>query len=76
MEQQMAGPPPMQGQYAPLPATSMDDVGTFNGGGYRISHRDTNTILTIQLAMGCPFIAKPGTLPGKLISSRRRAKKG
>lgn len=38
----------------------VDDVGTFNGGSYRISHRDTNTILTIQLAMGCPFDAKPG----------------
>lgn len=38
----------------------VDDVGTFNGGSYRISHRDTNTILTIQLAMGAPFDAKPG----------------
>ncbi|ATY65591.1 DUF124 domain-containing [Cordyceps militaris] len=42
-------------------ATS-DDVGTFNGGSYRISHRDCNTILTIQLAMGCPFGAKPGSM--------------
>ena len=39
----------------------VDDVGTFNGGSYRISHRDCNTILTIQLAMGCPLHAKPGT---------------
>lgn len=39
----------------------IDDVGTFNGGSYRISHRDTNTILTIQLAMGCPFDGKPGS---------------
>ena len=37
-----------------------DDVGTFNGGSFRVSHRDTNTILTIQLAMGCPFTVKPG----------------
>ncbi|RDA83549.1 hypothetical protein CP532_5359 [Ophiocordyceps camponoti-leonardi (nom. inval.)] len=37
-----------------------DDVGTFNGGSYRISHRDTNSILTVQLAMGCPFDSKPG----------------
>lgn len=43
------------GAYAP-----QDDVGTFNGGSYRISHRDTNTILTIQLAIGAPFLAKPG----------------
>lgn len=41
---------------------TVDDVGTFNGGSYRISHRDTNTIVTIQLAMGCPLDAKPGVL--------------
>ena len=35
-----------------------DDVGTFNGGSYRISHRDTNSILTLQLAMGCPITAR------------------
>lgn len=40
----------------------MDDVGTFNGGSYRISHRDSNTIVTIQLAMGCPLTAKPGVM--------------
>lgn len=40
--------------------TVIDDVGTFNGGSYRISHRDTNSVLTIQLAMGCPLTAKPG----------------
>jgi len=38
----------------------VDDVGTFNGGSYRVSHRDSNTIVTIQLAMGCPITAKPG----------------
>lgn len=43
-------------------STAQDDVGTFNGGSFRISHRDTNTILTVQLAMGCPLVAKPGTL--------------
>ncbi|RDI89894.1 hypothetical protein Vi05172_g318 [Venturia inaequalis] len=43
-------------------ATQTDDVGTFNGGAYRISHRDTNTILTVQLAIGCPLIAKPGAM--------------
>lgn len=40
----------------------VDDVGTFNGGSFRISHRDSNTILTVQLAMGCPLHAKPGTM--------------
>ena len=42
--------------------TTADDVGTFNGGSYRVSHRDTNTIVTVQLAAGCPLIAKPGEL--------------
>jgi len=46
----------------PGTATTVDDVGTFNGGSYRISHRDCNTIVTIQLAMGCPLQAKPGVL--------------
>jgi hypothetical protein len=41
-------------------STSKDDVGTFNGGSYRISHRDSNTVLTLQLAMGCPITAKAG----------------
>jgi hypothetical protein len=41
-------------------STIVDDVGTFNGGSYRISHRDSNTILTVQLAINCPFNAKPG----------------
>ena len=39
---------------------TQDDVGTFNGGSYRISHRDANTILTIQLAKLAPLHAKPG----------------
>ncbi|KAI9644201.1 hypothetical protein NHQ30_007555 [Ciborinia camelliae] len=43
-------------------STTQDDVGTFNGGSYRVSHRDTNTILTIQLAMGCPLTVKPGAM--------------
>ena len=44
-------------------AAQQDDVGTFNGGSYRISHRDCNSIITVQLAMGCPLTAKPGMLP-------------
>ncbi|PYH89839.1 DUF124-domain-containing protein [Aspergillus ellipticus CBS 707.79] len=43
-------------------STYEDDVGTFNGGSYRISHRDTNTLLTIQLAVGCPIQARPGIM--------------
>ncbi|KAF5859694.1 hypothetical protein ETB97_002535 [Aspergillus alliaceus] len=45
-----------------LSATNQDEVGTFNGGSYRISHRDTNSVLTMQLAMGCPIEAKPGVM--------------
>ena len=50
-----------------------DDVGTFNGGSYRISHRDSNSLLTLQLAMGCPLQAKPGklTIFPALVSSSR-----
>jgi hypothetical protein len=60
---------PQQPQFAGATASAgpqtitADDVGTFNGGSYRVSHRDTNTILTVQLAIGCPFTAKPGTFP-------------
>lgn len=54
--------------------TTQDDVGTFNGGGYRISHRDTNTILTVQLAVGCPITVKPGeSLPTSQYSQVHRA---
>ncbi|KAL9600503.1 MAG: hypothetical protein Q9219_003154 [cf. Caloplaca sp. 3 TL-2023] len=56
---QMPGGAPAPGHFAGVTSTQ-DDVGTFNGGSYRISHRDSNTILTLQLAMGCPLNAKPG----------------
>lgn len=55
----LAGGGPSPAQFVGAVSTT-DDVGTFNGGSYRISHRDTNTILTIQLAMGAPLHAKPG----------------
>lgn len=55
---------PTQGQFTGVQSTtgSADDVGTFNGGAFRVSHRDTNSILTLQLAMGCPITAKPGSM--------------
>ncbi|KAE8154035.1 tryptophan RNA-binding attenuator protein-like domain-containing protein [Aspergillus avenaceus] len=49
-------------QPQPAPLSNQDEVGTFNGGSYRISHRDTNSVLTMQLAMGCPIEAKPGAM--------------
>lgn len=66
---QLSGHTTASAQAAAAPASPFvgavptgDDVGTFNGGSYRISHRDCNTILTIQLAMGCPLAAKPGAM--------------
>lgn len=50
-------------------SATQDDVGTFNGGSFRISHRDSNTILTIQLAHGCPLTAKPGKSSSSRIQS-------
>lgn len=41
---------------------NVDDVGQFNGGAYRISHRDTNTIVTVQLAIGAPLHVKAGAM--------------
>lgn len=43
-------------------SVTADDVGTFNGGSYRVSHRDTNSMVTMQLAMGCPVTARPGAM--------------
>ena len=56
----MPGGAPPPGEFQGAGSTVQDDVGTFNGGSYRISHRDTNSILTLQLAMGCPISARPG----------------
>ncbi|RMD42403.1 hypothetical protein DV735_g2693, partial [Chaetothyriales sp. CBS 134920] len=53
---------PEQGSFVGVQNTFSDDVGTFNGGSFRISHRDSNSIITLQLAMGCPITAKPGAM--------------
>ncbi|WPH01739.1 Hypothetical protein R9X50_00459100 [Acrodontium crateriforme] len=58
---QMPGGAPPPGHFVGASAT-IDDVGTFNGGSYRISHRDCNTIVTVQLAIGCPLTVKPGVM--------------
>ena len=62
---------PAAGQFKGAGATQQDDVGTFNGGSYRISHRDTNSILTLQLAVGCPIQAKPGKKETLIILQKR-----
>ncbi|KAK6337514.1 hypothetical protein TWF730_002911 [Orbilia blumenaviensis] len=65
--QQNFQPQPQAGPSAPVPqagsgAISQELVGQFNGGSYRIDHRDSNTILTMNLAHGCPITAKPGSM--------------
>jgi hypothetical protein len=65
----MPGGAPPQGQFQGAGTAMQDDVGTFNGGSFRISHRDTNSILTLQLAMGCPIQAKPGQYSADPLSS-------
>jgi hypothetical protein len=60
MTEKVPGGAPPPGEFMGAKATYEDDVGTFNGGSYRISHRDSNSLLTLQLAMGCPLTARPG----------------
>ncbi|KAJ6178849.1 hypothetical protein N7519_009310 [Penicillium mononematosum] len=57
--EKMPGGAPAYGQFVGAHSINQDDVGVFNGGSYRISHRDTNSLLTLQLAVGCPLTAKP-----------------
>ncbi|ROV94144.1 hypothetical protein VPNG_09348 [Cytospora leucostoma] len=38
------------------------DHGTFSGGSYTISHRDTNTVLTIDIAQGSLVKSEPGAM--------------
>lgn len=51
---------PAAGEFQGAASTTQDDVGTFNGGSYRISHRSTNSVLTLHLAEKYPLTAKPG----------------
>jgi hypothetical protein len=80
MTEKVPGGAPPPGEFMGAKATYEDEVGTFNGGSYRISHRDSNSLLTLQLAMGCPLTARPGkisptrkhgdlTIVGPLLSS-------
>ncbi|OQD78832.1 hypothetical protein PENANT_c077G00626 [Penicillium antarcticum] len=62
MAEKVPGGAPPPGEFLGAKATYEDDVGTFNGGSYRISHRDSNSLLTLQLAMGCPLTARPGVM--------------
>ena len=47
------------------PATSgtlTDTVGQFDGGYYKIDHRDTNAVLSITLQPNVPFYSQPGAM--------------
>lgn len=60
--QKMPGGAPAYGEFSGAKEATQDDTGVFNGGSFRISHRDTNSALTVQLAMGCPLTVRPGKL--------------
>ncbi|CAG8229836.1 unnamed protein product [Penicillium salamii] len=60
--EKIPGGAPAFGEFMGAHSSTQDDIGTFNGGSYRISHRDTNSLLTIQLAMGCPLTVRPGAM--------------
>jgi uncharacterized protein (AIM24 family) len=48
-------------QQAPLGSVA-DMTGQFNGGSYKIDHRDTNTILSVTLSTNALFYAQPGAM--------------
>ncbi|KAJ5396664.1 Mitochondrial biogenesis protein AIM24 [Penicillium cosmopolitanum] len=58
----LPGGAPAAGQFSGASAANEDSIGTFNGGSYRVSHRDSNSLLTVQLAIGAPFTARPGAM--------------
>jgi hypothetical protein len=66
------GGAPAYGEFVGAQSITRDDVGTFNGGSYRLSHRDTNSLLTLQLAMGCPMTVRPGQLSSHPTMSYKR----
>jgi uncharacterized protein (AIM24 family) len=47
---------------APAPNALADSIGQFNGGYYKIDHRDTNTLLSVTLSPNAPFFAQPGAM--------------
>ena len=47
----------------PMSLGSLADLtGQFNGGYYKIDHRDTNTLLSVTLLPSAPFHAQPGAM--------------
>lgn len=76
MQTVSGGTPEHASEHGELTGTggmNQDDTGVFNGGSYRISHRDSNSVLTVQLAMGCPLNIRPGKLSSSTIPVREYA---
>lgn len=48
-------------EQAPLGSLA-DMTGQFNGGYYKIDHRDTNTLLSVTLSANAIFYAQPGAM--------------
>jgi uncharacterized protein (TIGR00266 family) len=46
----------------PALSSLADTVGQFNGGYYKIDHRDTNALLSVTLQPNAPFYAQPGAM--------------
>uniref|UniRef100_A0A914PTZ3 Altered inheritance of mitochondria protein 24, mitochondrial n=1 Tax=Panagrolaimus davidi TaxID=227884 RepID=A0A914PTZ3_9BILA len=53
---------PQQQQPQPQQQQIPNTVGQFNGGQYKIDHRDTNTLLSVMLQPGANFHAQPGAM--------------
>ena len=49
---------------APPSATTgvAETIGQFNGGYFKIDHRDTNSLLRVTLTSSTPFYAQPGAM--------------
>ena len=39
-----------------------DTIGQFNGGYFKIDHRDTNALLSVTLSPNAQFFAQPGSM--------------
>lgn len=52
----------MASSQVPIVGGVADTIGQFNGGYYKIDHRDTNSLLSITLSANVPFYAQPGAM--------------
>ena len=53
---------PPQGQSQGQALAPQSDHGTFQGGTYNVTHRDTNAILNVDIQQGSSIMAKPGAM--------------